>query len=228
MKVKKERMCLHILSPTLKTRPDNQDPTSKAVPQPPSPPRTWWVWAETAAPLRTTTAAKTAANAFKRELKHRRASCPRPSGSRMLLTDDGGIVMPPRESCSMFYVARGLDSSIDQVHDIDMPDTFASSVDGSEPIYEEEECNRKQVGRSCVIDDEFKDRISIKPDGLIQRIFKNSARWSKTISSSSGNLKVTFFCRLLLFPFLRLLALMQLLGTFTPSSSSSSKLVLGV
>ncbi|CAA0838843.1 Protein of unknown function (DUF544 [Striga hermonthica] len=101
-----------------------------------------------------------------------------------------------RESCSLFSVAPGLDSSTDQVHNIDKPDTFSSSVDGSEPIYEGEEhimesrcvtyenqepvyegevVLAEQVGRGCVIDDELKDRISVKQGELIRNFLKNSA-----------------------------------------------------
>ncbi|GER30387.1 protein FAM63A [Striga asiatica] len=101
-----------------------------------------------------------------------------------------------RESCSLFAVAPGLDSSTDRAHEINKPDTFSSSIDGSEPIYEGEErimesgcvsyenqepvyegevVLAEQVGRGCVIDDEFKDRLSVKQGEVIRNFLKNSA-----------------------------------------------------
>lgn len=44
--------CLQILSPTLKSRPDNQEFISESGSQPRSKPTTWCTWAETSFPLK--------------------------------------------------------------------------------------------------------------------------------------------------------------------------------
>ncbi|KAL0343676.1 UNVERIFIED_CONTAM: Ubiquitin carboxyl-terminal hydrolase MINDY-1 [Sesamum angustifolium] len=90
---------------------------------------------------------------------------------------------------------KDLDSSSDRVHKIGMPETFTSSVDDGEPIYEGEECvmksgnvvygNREpvyegevvlaeQVDKGCK-DDGFKDRLSVKQGELIRNFVNNSA-----------------------------------------------------
>ncbi|KAK6117116.1 hypothetical protein DH2020_049161 [Rehmannia glutinosa] len=93
-------------------------------------------------------------------------------------------------------IATNLDSSSGRVHNIDKSDTFTSSVDNSEPIYEGEECIMKsgtmvyenqepiyegevalaeQVDRGFMDDGKFKGRISIKQGELIRNFMKNSA-----------------------------------------------------
>ncbi|KAL0296004.1 UNVERIFIED_CONTAM: Ubiquitin carboxyl-terminal hydrolase MINDY-2, partial [Sesamum radiatum] len=100
-----------------------------------------------------------------------------------------------RDSSFSLTTIKDLDSSSDRVHKIGMPETFTSSVDDGEPIYEGEECvmesgnvvygNREpvyegevvlaeQVDKGCK-DDGFKDRLSVKQGELIRNFVNNSA-----------------------------------------------------
>ncbi|KAK4400609.1 Ubiquitin carboxyl-terminal hydrolase MINDY-2 [Sesamum angolense] len=100
-----------------------------------------------------------------------------------------------RDSSFSLTTTKDLDSSSDRVHKIGMPETFTSSVDDGEPIYEGEECvmesgnvvygNREpvyegevvlaeQVDKGCK-DDGFKDRLSVKQGELIRNFVNNSA-----------------------------------------------------
>ncbi|PIN02581.1 hypothetical protein CDL12_24904 [Handroanthus impetiginosus] len=103
-----------------------------------------------------------------------------------------------RDSSILLNAAADSDSSSGQIHHIDEPEAFSSSVDGSEPIYEGEERilesgsasyeNREpiyegevvlaeQVDRSCMDDGGLKrkDRISVKQGEIIKNFMKNSA-----------------------------------------------------
>ncbi|KAG8374828.1 hypothetical protein BUALT_Bualt10G0036100 [Buddleja alternifolia] len=101
----------------------------------------------------------------------------------------------PRDSSSLLNAAAASDSSSGQMHHTDEPEAFSSSVDGSEPIYEGEECildpgtvvyeNREPVYEGEVVlaeqvdrgdcDLNSKDKISIKQGELIRNFMKNSA-----------------------------------------------------
>lgn len=97
-----------------------------------------------------------------------------------------------KDSSSLLNAAMDLDSSSGQMHHIDEPEAFSSSVNGSEPIYEGEECildsgtvvyeNREpiyegevvlaeHVDTGCVDDGGLnsKDRISIKQGEMCSR-----------------------------------------------------------
>ncbi|KAI3468820.1 hypothetical protein Pfo_025483 [Paulownia fortunei] len=103
-----------------------------------------------------------------------------------------------RDSSSLLNAAVDSDSSSGQMHHMDEPEAFSSSVDGSEPIYEGEECildsgtviyeNREPVYEGEVVlaeqvdrgymDDgglNSKDRISVKQGEIIRNFMKNSA-----------------------------------------------------
>lgn len=105
-----------------------------------------------------------------------------------------------RDSSSLLATAADLDSSDGRVDNKDKPQAITSSVDGSEPIYEGEECimssgpvvcdNQEpvyegevvlaeQVDTGYVNDAAFKDRISIEQGEVLQP----TSRWRKLLLS---------------------------------------------
>ncbi|KAL7111587.1 hypothetical protein ACP275_05G098800 [Erythranthe tilingii] len=101
-----------------------------------------------------------------------------------------------RDTSSLLTTAADLDSSRGQVGKIDKPQTFPSSVNNTEPMYEGEErimspgpvvyenpepvyegevVLAEQVDTGCVNDGDFNDRISVKQGELIREFMKTSA-----------------------------------------------------
>ncbi|KAL0312688.1 UNVERIFIED_CONTAM: Ubiquitin carboxyl-terminal hydrolase MINDY-1 [Sesamum radiatum] len=107
-------------------------------------------------------------------------------------------VSSARDSPSLLEAAADSNSSAGQMHQIDEPEAFSSSVDDSEPIYEGEECilesgtiayesrepvyegevscrasgQQRLYGRWCP---NSKERISIKQGEIIRNFLRNSA-----------------------------------------------------
>ncbi|KAE8710823.1 hypothetical protein F3Y22_tig00110319pilonHSYRG00422 [Hibiscus syriacus] len=101
------------------------------------------------------------------------------------------------EELSVSLQNAGSDSSSDRIHHADVPETFTSSLDGSEPIYEGEECIldsvttyqerepvyegevflAKQADKTAVEDSNMrsKDEITPRQGELIRNFLKNNA-----------------------------------------------------
>ncbi|KAK8475813.1 hypothetical protein V6N13_109516 [Hibiscus sabdariffa] len=101
------------------------------------------------------------------------------------------------EESSVSLLNAGSDSSSDRIHHADVPETFTSSLDGSEPIYEGEECIldsvttyqdrepvyegevllAKQSDKTAVEDSNMRSKDDITPQQgeLIRNFLKNNA-----------------------------------------------------